>query len=67
MKNDYRTHRAPYYGGEKFARTLQEAFGPYTDDKLHVKEDYDPVVVYGLCLLFVVCIGCLVWLITGVL
>lgn len=33
MKNENRTadstHRAPYYGGDKFARTLQEAFGPY--------------------------------------
>lgn len=35
MKNENRHagfhpgHRAPYYGGETCARTLQEAFGPY--------------------------------------
>lgn len=28
MQDDYRTHRAPYYGGQRFARTLEEAFGP---------------------------------------
>lgn len=30
-RNDLPTHRAPYYGGEKFPRTLQQAFGPYAD------------------------------------
>lgn len=35
MRNDYRTHRAPYYGGQRFARTLQEAFGPYTNHTIH--------------------------------
>jgi hypothetical protein len=38
MKNDYRTHRAPYYGGQRFARTLQEAFGPYTNHTIHPTE-----------------------------
>ena len=34
MKKPVHTHTAPYYGGEKMARTLAEAFGPGA--KLHV-------------------------------
>jgi hypothetical protein len=33
MKKPVHTHTAPYYGGERFARTLEEAFGPGA--KLH--------------------------------
>ncbi len=27
-----------YHGGDKFKRTLQEAFGPYTDHTIHPTE-----------------------------
>jgi hypothetical protein len=34
LHQTFKTHTAPYYGGEKMARTLAEAFGPGA--KLHV-------------------------------